>query len=112
MFTTLSVLLYEFSYMGLQHHEAMQSTRGTAKMRAQEIVISDYDLGPPAGLEYDAEIAFIQQQVQYILTHEKGGYMWGTFSNAKDSVCFSLSYCISLLHIDSRRSPTMVATMR
>ncbi len=44
-------------------------------MRAQEIVISDYDLGPPAGLEYNAEIAFIQQQVQYVLTHEKGGYM-------------------------------------
>jgi hypothetical protein len=97
--------------MGLQHREAMQSTRGTAKMRAREVVFTLYELEPPAGLEPDAELAFVRSQVEYVLTHEKGGYMWGTFSNVKDSVCFSLSYCISLLHIDSRRSPTMVATL-
>jgi len=90
----------------------MQSTRGTAKMRAREIVCSHYELDPPAGLQINAEIAFVQGQVQDVLTHDKGGYMWGTFSNAKDSVRLSLSCCISLLHIDSRRSPTMVATLR
>ena len=95
--------------MGLQHCEAMQSTRGTAKMRAQDTL---YKLEPPAGLELDAETAFVQSWVEYALSHEKGGYMWGTFSNVKDSVRFSLSYCTSLLHIDSRRSPTMVATLR
>ena len=98
--------------MGSQHREAMQSTRGTAKMRAREIVVTLYELEPPADLEPDAETAFVRSRVEYALSHEKGGYMWGTFSNAKDSVRFSLSYCTSLLHIDSRRSPTMVATLR
>lgn len=98
--------------MGLQHREAMQSTRGTVKMRACEIVSASYELDPPAGLQRDAEIVFVQGQVEDVLTHEKGGYMWGTFSNAKDNVRFSLPYCISLLHIDSRRSPTTVAILR
>lgn len=81
-------------------------------MRAREIVTSYFELDPPAGLQREAEIAFVQGQVTEILTHEKGGYMWGTFSNAKDNVRFSLSYCISLLHIDSRRRPTTVAILR
>ena|SRR5882757_2678268 len=97
--------------MGSQHREAMQSTQGAAKMRAQEVVYSLYELEPPPGLRHDAEIVFVQGQVEKVLTHEKGGYMWGTLSNAKDSVHFSLSYCISLLHIYSRRSPTTVATL-
>ena len=80
-------------------------------MRAWEIVCSHYKLDPPAGLPGNAEIAFVQGQVEDVLMHHKGGYMWGTFSNAKDSVCLSLSCCISLLHIDSRQSPTMVATL-
>ena len=88
--------------MGSQHHEAMQSTCRTAKMRAQEIVITLYELEPPAGLEPNEETAFVRLWVEYALSHEKGGYMWGTFSNAKDSVCFSLSHCTSLLHIYSR----------
>ena len=79
-------------------------------MKAQHIVRAKY-LEPPADLESNAMITFIWDQVKAFLTHEQDGYMWGTFSNAKDSVCFSLSYCISLLHIDSRRSPTMVATL-
>jgi len=81
-------------------------------MRAREIVCGLYELDPPAGFPRDAESEFVQGQVEHILKHDKGGYMWGTFSNAKDSVRFSLSYCISLLHIDSRRSPTTVATLR
>jgi len=97
--------------MGSQHREAMQSTRGTAKMRAREIVSSYYDLDSPADLQRDAEIAFVRGQVEEVQTHEKGGYLWGTFSNAKDSVSFSLSYCISSLHIDYRRSPTTVAIL-
>ena len=71
-------------------------------MRAQEIVVTLYKLEPPAGLEPDEETAFIQLRVEYTLSHEKGGYMWGMFSNAKDSVRFSLSHCTSLLHIYSR----------
>ena len=88
--------------MGLQHCEAMQSTCRTAKMRAWEIVVTLYELEPPAGLEPNEETAFVRSQVEYAVSHEKGGYMWGTFSNTKDSVHFSLSHCTSLLHIYSR----------
>ena len=81
-------------------------------MRAREIVSAYYELDPPAGLQREAEIVFVQGQVEDVLTHEKGGYMWGTFNNAKDNVGFYLSYCISLLHIDYRRSSTTAAILR
>ena len=97
--------------MGLQHREAMHSTRGTAKMKAREIVISAYDLDSPESFNRGDAVTFIQEVVKAISTHEKGGYLWGKFSTAKDPVSLSPSYCVSLLHMGSRKNYTTVGTL-
>ena len=61
-------------------------------MKAWEIICSHYELDPPADLPRDVEIILIQAQVQGALTHEKGGYLWGTFSNAKNNVSYLKSF--------------------
>ena len=80
-------------------------------MKAWEIICSDYELDPPADLPRDAEIMLIQAQVQGALTHEKGGYLWGTFSNAKNNVSFSLLYYVCLLYMNSRQHTTTVGIL-
>ena len=74
-------------------------------MRAHEVIISYYDLDTPASFQGSAELEFVWGQVDAVQTHKKGGYMWGTFSNAKDSVGFySLLPCLLTTHIFQEKS--------
>jgi len=80
-------------------------------MKAREIVISAYDLDSPESFNRGDAVTFIQEVVKAISTHEKGGYLWGKFSTAKDPVSLSPSYCVSLLHMGSRKNYTTVGTL-